>query len=227
VSETEPIRVLVVDDHAVVRSGLSTFLRASEGLQMVGEACNGAEAIGLCEELRPHVVLMDLIMPQVDGVAATQIIRREHPEVQVVALTSFKEGEMVEAALRAGALSYLLKNASSDELVEAIRKARAGTPTLAPEATQALISVAIHHVHSHGDDRDRSHYDLTTREVEVLALMARGLDNRKIAAELVVSRSTVKFHVSSILSKLGVGSRTEAVAFALQHGLVPMVSPQF
>jgi NarL family two-component system response regulator LiaR len=214
----EPIRVLVVDDHAVVRSGLGTFLRASEGLQMVGEASNGDEAIRLCGKLHPDVVLMDLIMPETDGIAATEAIRREYPHVRVVALTSFKESQMVEGALRAGALSYLLKNASSDELVDAIRKAHAGTPTLAPEATQALITIAVHH----NGHNPLPGYDLTARELEVLALLARGRDNREIAAELVVSRSTVKFHVSSILSKLGVGGRTEAVAFALQHSLVPM-----
>ena len=216
--EPEPIRVLVVDDHAVVRSGLATFLRASEGLEMVGEASNGDEAIRLCGEVNPDVVLMDIIMPQTDGVTATEAIRQRYPYVQVVALTSFKESDMVEAALRAGALSYLLKNASSDELVAAIRKAHAGSPTLAPEAAQALISIAMHqHAHEHPPE-----YGLTARELEVLALLTRGLDNKDIAAELVVSRSTVKFHVSSILSKLGVGSRTEAVAFALQHHLVPL-----
>jgi NarL family two-component system response regulator LiaR len=220
----EPIRVLVVDDHAVVRSGLGTFLRASEGLQMVGEASDGNEAIRLCGELHPDVVLMDIIMPHTDGVAATEVIRKEYPHVQVVALTSFKESEMVEAALRAGALSYLLKNASSGELVDAIRKAHSGTPTLSPEATQALISIAVNHNSLNGEP-GHDHppaYGLTARELEVLALLTRGLDNKAIASELVVSRSTVKFHVSSILSKLDAGSRTEAVAFALHHGLVPM-----
>jgi NarL family two-component system response regulator LiaR len=212
VSESDSIKVLVVDDHAVVRSGLATFLMASEGMQLVGEASNGEEAVRLCEELHPDVVLMDLVMPQMDGATATRAIRRQHPDVQVVALTSFKEDDMVQAALEAGALSYLLKNASSRQLVDAIRQAREGRPTLAPEATRALIHAAIHPSHIGNT--------LTPRERDVLRLMSEGLSNPNIAKRLVVSRSTVKFHVSSILSKLGVSCRTEAVALALQNHLV-------
>lgn len=212
-SVSEPIRVLLVDDHAVVRSGLSTFMVVYDDLELVGEASNGQEAIRKCEELHPDVVLMDLVMPEMDGASATQAIRERWPDIQVIALTSFPEEDLVQRALRAGALSYLLKNVSADELAHAIRAARSGRSTLAPEAAQALIHAATHPASTLGND-------LSAREREVLQLMVEGLNNPDIAGRLVVSRSTVKFHVSSILSKLGVSSRTEAVALALQQKLV-------
>jgi NarL family two-component system response regulator LiaR len=208
-----PIRVLVVDDHAVVRSGLATFLAAFDDFTLVGEAEDGREAVRLCGATRPDVVLMDLLMPGMDGIAATRAIRERHPEVRVIALTSFQEQEKVQAALDAGALGYLLKNVSAGELAGAIRSASAGRPTLAPEATQALIHAATH-PHEPG-------HDLTPREREVLALMVQGLNNAEIAKRLVVNRSTAKFHVSNILAKLAASSRTEAVALALTHHLVP------
>ena len=211
-AETKSIRVMLVDDHAVVRSGLSAFLLAFDDLEMVGEASGGEEAVRLCEQMRPDVVLMDLVMPGMDGAAATRAIRGRCPHIQVIALTSFKEKELVQSALEAGAIGYLLKNVSADELADAIRAAYAGRPTLAPEAAQALIRAAT--------QPPEPDYDLTAREREVLALMIEGLNNVEIAGRLVVSRSTAKFHVSSILSKLGVASRTEAVALALQHNLV-------
>ncbi|MBI2954186.1 MAG: response regulator transcription factor [Chloroflexi bacterium] len=211
-SETNPIRVLIVDDHAVVRSGLSAFLMAFEDLELVGEAASGAEALRLCAERRPDVVLMDLVMPEMDGAAATRAIRQAFPSAQVIALTSFKEEGLVQAALQAGAIGYLLKNVSADELAGAIKSARLGRPTLSPEAAAALIQTATRTA--------TPGFDLTDREREVLALMIEGLNNPDIAERLVVSRSTVKFHVSSILSKLGVSSRTEAVALALQNHLV-------
>jgi len=210
-SNSETIRVLLVDDHAVVRSGLGAFLLAFEDLELVGEAGSGAEAVRLCGELNPDVILMDLMMPDMNGVEATTIIREQYPETQVVALTSYKEEELVHGVLKAGAIGYLLKNVTADELADAIRAAKAGQPTLAPEATQALI-------HATTKPPDLG-FDLTQREREVLSLMIEGLNNPGIAERLVVSRSTVKFHVSSILSKLGASSRTEAVALALQHNL--------
>jgi len=210
--ETKRIRVLLVDDHAVVRSGLGAFLLAFDDLELVGEASGGEEAVRLCPQVRPDVVLMDLVMPGMDGAAATRAIRQRCPHIQVIALTSFKEKELVQGALEAGAIGYLIKNISADELADAIRAAYAGKPTLAPEAAQALIRAAT--------EPPAPGYDLTNREREVLELMVEGLNNVGIAERLVVSRSTVKFHVSSILSKLGVASRTEAVALALQHDLV-------
>jgi NarL family two-component system response regulator LiaR len=203
---------MLVDDHAVVRSGLSAFLMAFEGLELVGEAGSGEEALRLCEQDQPDVVLMDLVMPGMDGVQTTRAIRERFPHVQVIALTSFPEEDLVQGALRAGALSYLLKNVSAQELATAIQAAHAGRPTLAPEATQALIQAA-NHPPEPGDD-------LTAREREVLALMVDGLHNSDIAERLVVSRSTVKSHVSNILSKLGVSSRAEAISLALRRHLV-------
>lgn len=211
--QKEPIRVLLVDDHAVVRSGLAAFMMIFDDMEFVGEAGDGREAIRKCEELQPDVVLMDLIMPEMDGATATQVIRDRWPHIQVVVLTSFKEDDLVQGALRAGAIGYLLKNASADELAGAIRSAVVGRATLAPEAAQALI-------HVNRTIYQANRYDLTEREKEVLALMAQGLNNLEIADRLIVSRSTVKFHVSSVLAKLCATSRTEAVAFALQNQLV-------
>ena len=206
------IRVVVVDDHDMVRRGLAVFLRTFDDLKLVGEAADGEEAVRIVEELRPDVVLMDLRMPVMDGVEATKVIRAQFPETQVIALTSFKDERLVHDALSAGAIGYLLKNASVDDLAAAIRAARAGKPTLSPEATQVLINQARRPT--------ASHFNLSERELEVLALMVDGLTNRQIADALSISRSTVKFHVSSILAKLGVASRTEAVALAMQYGLV-------
>lgn len=209
---TDLIRVLVVDDHAVVRSGLTAFLMAFEDLELVGEAGSAAEALRIIRQDTPDVVLMDLVMPEMDGAAATRAIRAEFPQVQIIALTSFPEEDLVQGALKAGAISYLLKNVSADVLATAIRAAYAGKSTLSPEAAQALIHAAT--------QPPGPGHDLTERELEVLEWMAKGLNNSEIAENLYVSRSTVKFHVSSILSKLGAASRTEAVAIAIEHNLV-------
>ncbi len=211
-SQGKPIRVVVVDDHAVVRSGLKAFLMVFDDLELVGEASSGQEAIHLVERIMPDVMLMDMIMPDMDGAATTKAIRARFPGVQIVALTSFREDELVKNALQAGAIGYLLKNVGADELADAIRSAAAGRPTLAAEAAQVLIQASR--------QGDQPRYDLTEREREVLSLLVKGMSNNDIADRLVVSRSTVKFHVSSILSKLGVSSRTEAVALALNSKLV-------
>lgn len=207
-----PIRVLLVDDHAMVRRGLAVMLQAFDDLALAGEAATGEEAVRLCAELRPEVVLMDMQLPDMTGVEATRAIRGANAAIQVIALTSFKDEAWVQAVLQAGAIGYLLKNASIDELAAAIRAAQVGQPTLAPEATQALIHAATRPL--------PPGHDLTEREREVLALLVKGLDNIAIADRLGVSRSTIKTHVSHILSKLSVASRTEAVALALTHGLV-------
>jgi two-component system, NarL family, response regulator LiaR len=208
----ERIRVLIVDDHEMVRNGLATFLRVSRDLELVGEADSGAEAVHKCEVLRPDVVLMDMVMPDMDGAAATRTIRERCPEVRVIALTSFPEEDLVQKALQAGALSYLMKNVGAAELSAAIRSAKANRPTLAPEAAQALIRQVTRPA--------PPGHDLSRREREVLGLMTHGLSNRAIAERLVISGSTADFHVSNILSKLGVASRTEAVAIAVQNRLV-------
>jgi two-component system, NarL family, response regulator LiaR len=210
--QSNVIRVMIVDDHAVVRSGLSAFLMVFDDLELVAEASNGDEAVRICQRQELDVVLMDLVMPGMDGAAATRAIREHCPRTQVIALTSFREEELVQGALKAGAISYLLKNVSAGELASAIRAAHAGRSTLAPEATAALIHAATQPA--------QPDYELTAREKEVLALMTEGLHNPDIAEKLFVSRSTVKFHVSSILSKLNVSSRTEAVALTLQEGLL-------
>ena len=212
-SPSQPIRVMLVDDHTMVRRGLATFLKVFDDLELAGEAESGETAIQLCAQVLPDVILMDMAMPDIDGAAATRAIRQQFPQVQVIALTSFKEGDLVKNALEAGAIGYLLKDVSADELADAIRAAHSGRATLSPEAAQALVETS--------NQPAAPGLDLTERELEVLALMVEGLNNTQIAGRLTVSPSTIKSHVSNILSKLGVASRTEAVSLALRSHLIP------
>jgi NarL family two-component system response regulator LiaR len=211
-NEVQTIRVVVVDDHEMVRSGLATFLRVVPDLEFVGEAGTAEEAVRVCERTQPDVVLMDMVMPGADGVAATRVVRQQCPNTRVIALTSFPEEDLVQRALEAGATGYLLKNLGASELAEAIRSAVRGKPTLAPEAAQALIQRVTRPA--------APGHDLSAREREVLGLMKQGLSNRSIAERLIISPSTADFHVSNILGKLGAASRTEAVALAVRHHLV-------
>jgi NarL family two-component system response regulator LiaR len=209
---TAKIRILVVDDHEVVRRGLTLFLRPFEDFELVGEAANGLEAVTACEQYRPDVILMDLMMPEMDGAAATRAIREKHPNVQIIGLTTFKEDALVREMLKSGAVGYLLKNSSVDELAGAIRTAMTGKIVISPEAAHALLDAQPTPTHFK--------YNLTERELEVLRLMVEGLNNVEIAERLVIARSTVKFHVSSILAKLNVSSRVEAVSLSIHNGLV-------
>ena len=211
-SEPKVIRVMIVDDHAVVRGGLSKFLQVHKDLELVGEAENGKDAIRLAEQLHPDVVLMDLKMPEMDGVAATRELRQRQPNTRVLVLTSFAEDNMVQGALQAGATGYLLKNVSVSELANAIRAAHAGRMTLSSEATEALVHAAAHPIVPADE--------LTEREREVLALMVDGLSNEEIADRLCLSLGTVKFHAGNIYSKLGVDGRVAAVTMAIQRRLV-------
>jgi NarL family two-component system response regulator LiaR len=208
---SQTIHVMLVDDHNVVRSGLATFLRAYEDLDLVGEAKNGLEALNLCRKKKPDVILMDLMMPEMDGIAATRAILAEYPDINIIAMTSFEDEELVQGVLAAGAISYLLKNVTSDELAKAIRDAVSGRSTLSPEAATALI-------HATRPSKP-SLNELTDREREVLNLVVQGQSNQQIAEALVISIATVKAHISSILSKLQVSSRAEAIAYAIKHKL--------
>jgi NarL family two-component system response regulator LiaR len=209
---TQLVRVLITDDHPVVRKGLTAVLTAYDDLQLVGEVSSGEEAINFCEKTVPDVVLMDLVMPGMGGAEATRAIRKRWPQVAVIALTSFGEMALVEEALKAGAVSYLLKNISAEELAAAIRGAATGRSALSPEVARLMVRGIR--------EPAGKKYDLSEREREILKLMVEGLSNLAIAERLVISQSTVKFHVSNILSKLGVNSRTEAATLALRHRLV-------
>ena len=209
---TQPIRVMLVDDHTMVRWGLATFLLVFDDFILVGEAESGRTAVDLCAKVLPDVVLMDMAMPDMDGVTATRLIHQQFPQVRIIALTSFKEGKLIRDALEAGAIGYLLKDVSADELAQAIRAAHSGRATLSPEAEQSLVKTA--------NQPPTPGLDLTGRERAVLALMVEGLNNTQIAGRLTISLSTVKSHVSNILSKLGAASRTEAVTLALRNHLV-------
>ncbi len=206
------IRIVVTDDHAVVRQGLRMFLELDPELEVVGEAANGAEAIALAKELAPDVVLMDLLMPVMDGITAIGRLREETPEVEVIALTSVLEDASVVGAVRAGATGYLLKDTNADELRRAVKAAAAGQVQLSPEAATRLMREV------RAPEKPET---LTERETDVLRLLAEGQANKEIARELGIGEKTVKTHVSSILAKLGVQSRTQAVLHAMKAGLIP------
>ena len=210
--DTRQIKVMLVDDHSMVRRGLVAILQNEEDLEITAEARDGREAIEKCEVSQPDVILMDLVMPELGGVAATRLILERWPDIHILALTSFQEKELVQEALQAGATGYLLKNVSGEELADAIRSTYAGKPTLAREAVESLIQAESSEPFP-GDD-------LTRRELEVLSLLVKGLSNPEIAARLTISRSTVKSHVSNILSKLGVSNRAEAIALAIEYKIV-------
>lgn len=206
------INILLVDDHAVVRSGLSKFLIVNKDLKLVGEASDGAEAVQMVALHKPDVVLMDLMMPGMDGIAATREIHQKHPTIKIIVLTSFSDQNMVQGALQAGAIGYLQKNVTAKELGIAIRSAYEGKMTLSAEAAQVLAhSVAQPQIHGE---------QLTERERDVLKSMVEGLNNREIADALVISLGTVKFHISNIFHKLGVDSRVEAVKLAIEQKLI-------
>ncbi len=209
---TEKIRVLVVDDHHMVRKGLIVLLENFDDFEVVGDAGDGQAGIMLAQRYKPDIVLMDMSMPGMGGVEATQAIHDTCPDTQVIALTSFSDDSTIQSALKAGAISYLMKNVSVDELAQAVRKAHQGKSTLAPEATQALISATRR--------PPEIGHDLSEREREVLAWLVEGLNNREIAERLMISNSTVKNHLSNIFSKMGTTSRTQAVALAVEHKIV-------
>jgi NarL family two-component system response regulator LiaR len=204
-----PIRIVIVDDHAMLRKGLAVFLMSYADLKLVGEAANGKEALTLCADQQPDIILMDLMMPIMDGIIATRHIRQDFPDIQVIALTSFGEERLIKDVLAAGAISYLFKKVSADDLAQAIRAAQNGIPTYAPEVTEILLQSL---------QKPKSRFEaLTPREQEVLALMVKGMGNNEIADVLVIELSTAKSHVSSILDKLGVASRTEVIAMVMEE----------
>jgi DNA-binding NarL/FixJ family response regulator len=211
-SEEKSIRVMIVDDHLMVRDGLKVFLSLYDDLEVVADAGDGEQALTVCAQLRPDVILMDVVMPGIDGPTTTARIRAEFPDVQIIALTSFAEGDLVQRAIQAGAIGYLLKDVHPDKLANAIRDAHHGRSTIDAEAAQSLVQVT--------SQPPAPGSDLTPREREVLALLVEGKTNRDIALQLTISQATVRLHVSNILSKLGVSNRTEAATLALQHNLL-------
>ena len=213
---SEPIRILLVDDHKIVRQGVRAFFDAQEGIEVIGEAGSGAAAVKMIEEHVPDVVLMDLIMPGMDGVEATRLAKSISPRTQIVVLTSYHEDEHIFPALQAGALSYILKDVAMDELAEAVFKASRGEATLHPQ----VASRVIQELHGRKKDENTLVVDLTKREMEILKVIAQGMTNIEIAEKFVISKYTVKGHVSNILSKLHLADRTQAAVYAWQQGVV-------
>jgi len=212
-NDKKMIKVMIVDDHPVVRDGLKNMLLVYDDLELVAEAENSSAALALCQKTTPDVILMDIFMPGMDGIAATRAVLEKYPWVKVLILTSYPKNDLVQKSLEAGAIGYLLKNAPIDDLANAIRSAYAGHPTLAPEATEALIRAKTSPQYPGGD--------LSRREKEVLELIIQGLSNEEIAERLVISTATAKHHVSACIQKLGASNRTEAAFLAEQYGLVP------
>lgn len=211
------IRVLIVDDHGVVRQGLRTYLELLDDILVVGEAENGIEAVSLAEQHCPDVVLMDLVMPEMDGIEATRKIGIKCPDSKVIVLTSFTDDDKVFPAIKAGAAGYLIKDVSPTELHEAIQAVHKGETQLHPEITKKLVNQFVSQTAEVSPQPD----DLTPRELDVLQLIAQGKSNREIAQQLVISEKTVKTHVSNILGKLHLEDRTQAAIFAYRHDLVP------
>jgi NarL family two-component system response regulator LiaR len=212
-TETNPIRVMIVDDHLMVRDGLKVFLSVYDDLEVVAEAADGEQAVALCSQVEPDVILMDVVMPNVDGPTATARVRESFPHVQVIALTTFLEEDLVQRAIKSGASGYLLKDVDPEKLARAIRAAYRGRPTIDSAAAQLLVQAT--------GKPPRLGRDLTPREREVLSLLVAGMTNKEIAEELTLSPGTVRLHVSNILSKLMASNRTEAATLALQHKLAP------
>ena len=210
-TETEVIKVMIVDDHPIIRDGLKSVLLIDDNMELAGEAGNGREALARCQESRPDVILMDIVMPGMDGLQTTRKILGQFPDIKIVVLTTFAQENLVHEALESGAVGYLLKNTPADTVISAIHSAYAGESVLAPEATQALIQARTRG-QKLGDD-------LSTREKEVLALLVEGLSNNEIAERLVISPGTVRHHVSACIAKLGASNRTHAAALAVEHGL--------
>jgi NarL family two-component system response regulator LiaR len=208
------VRVMVVDDHAIVREGLRTFLEMLPDIELVGEAANGQEALAVAQRVEPDVVLMDLVMPVMDGIEAIRRLQTQSPGVKVIALTSFSDDDKLYPAIKAGAAAYLLKDVGPQELADAIRAAARGEVRLHPEVTRRLMSGIA------GEQAGASEESLTEREREVLRCLGRGLSNKEIGTELFISEKTAKTHVSNILGKLGLLDRTQAALYAVKHGLV-------
>ena len=210
-SEAKPIKVMIVDDHPIVRDGLNSLLRVVADMELAGEAGNGREALARCQETQPDVILMDIVMPGMDGLEATRLILDQYPDVKIVVLTTFPEEDLVQEALEAGAVGFILKNAPAATVANAIRSAYAGEPVLAPEAPQVLIRART--------APPKLGHDLTRREKQVLALIVEGLSNDEIAERLLISPSTTRHHVSACMSKLGASNRAHAAALAVENGL--------